>query len=198
MTREAVRQQLVQLQREGWVESRQDRGPARPRAGRPAISYSLTAAGDHLFPKHYDDLAMALIDGIAEKLGPEALKQVLAAVADARVQQSAPRLRGLPLAERVAALRGVYLAEDPFMTLEPAEGGFRLIEHNCPFLNVALNRPALCSVTVNALTRLLGVRVVREERFQNGDGRCVFRIFADEVVSRRGFFFEPPGPQPGG
>ena len=60
--------------------------------------------------------------------------------------------------------------------------GYRVIERNCPYLNAAMKRPALCSVTVNSLTRLLGVRVDREERFQNGDGRCVFRVYADEPV----------------
>jgi len=35
---------------------------------------------------------------------------------------------------------------------------------------------------VNALTQLLGVRVAREEKFQNGDGRCVFRIYGKEPV----------------
>jgi predicted ArsR family transcriptional regulator len=68
------------------------------------------------------------------------------------------------------------------MAVEPVEGGYRLIERNCPFINTAMNRPSLCSVSVNALTKVLGVRVAREEKFQNGDGRCVFRVYADEPV----------------
>jgi hypothetical protein len=45
-----------------------------------------------------------------------------------------------------------------------------------------MSRPALCSVSVNALTRLLGVRVRREETFQNGFGRCSFHVYADEPI----------------
>ena len=57
LTGEAVRQQLLQLQREGWIEAKVTRNPERGRTGRPATSYCLTEAGDHLFPKHYDTCA---------------------------------------------------------------------------------------------------------------------------------------------
>ena len=75
------------------------------------------------------------------------------------------------------------------MTAEPHDGGYRLVERNCPFLNTAMRRPALCSVSVNALTRLLGVRVEREEKFQNGDGRCVFRVHAAQPVDAANWAF---------
>jgi predicted ArsR family transcriptional regulator len=74
------------------------------------------------------------------------------------------------------------------MAVEQVENGYRLIERNCPYINTAMNRPSLCSVSVNALTKALGVRVEREEKFQNGDGRCVFRIHADEPVDEKAEF----------
>jgi predicted ArsR family transcriptional regulator len=45
-----------------------------------------------------------------------------------------------------------------------------------------MRRPALCSISVNAITRVLGYRVVRDEKFQNGDGRCVFRVLEDQPI----------------
>lgn len=175
-----MRQQLLQLQNEGWVEARIDR--ERPRTGRPATIYRLTEAGDHLFPKAYDALSVAVIDAIAEELGDDAVLRVLARVANDRVAATESLVRDLPLAARVDALKNWYLADDPYMDVERSGSDFRLIERNCPFLNTALERPALCSVSINALTRLLGVRVHREEKFQNGDGRCVFRVHAQEPV----------------
>jgi len=61
------------------------------------------------------------------------------------------------------------------------------------FLKVALQQPALCSVTVSILTQLLGVKVVRVERFQSGHGRCVFHIYKKQPVSAKNlkFQFEP-------
>jgi len=179
MSGEAVRQQLVQLQREGWIEALHDRAAGR-HSGRPAARYRLTQAGDHVFPKHYDALTVAGLDAVSSELGPEALDRILASLTDARARVWEQRLAGKSVRERVEALRGVYEGEDPFMEAEEVSGGFRLIEHNCPFLNVALERPALCSLTVSLLSRLLGFEVVREERFQSGDGRCSFRVLMDK------------------
>ncbi|HXT99298.1 MAG TPA: helix-turn-helix domain-containing protein [Polyangia bacterium] len=191
MSGEAIRQQLVQLQREGWVEAVVERAETSA-AGRPPARFRLTASGDHLFPKNYDALAVMLLDAVAGELGKPAFEKVLAAIADGRVRDWEPRMRGLTLAERVQALKAVYGTGDPYMEVEKVRGGFRLIERNCPFLNIALQRPALCSVTVSALSRLLGVRVVREERFQHGHGRCVFRVVSNEAADpKQGFALEP-------
>ena len=176
MSGEAVRQQLVQLQREGWIEAMHERAAAR-HSGRPAARYRLTQAGDHVFPKHYDALTVAVLDAVSAELGPEALDRILASLTEVRARQWEPRLA---VRERVEVLRGVYEGQDPFMDAEEVPGGFRLVEHNCPFLNVALERPALCSTTVSLLSRLLGFEVVREERFQSGDGRCAFRVLMDK------------------
>lgn len=190
MSGEAIRQQLVQLQREGWVEAIVERAEASA-AGRPPARFRLTESGDHLFPKNYDALAVMLLDAVAGELGKPAFEKVLAAIADGRVRDWEPRMRGLTLAERVQALKAVYGTGDPYMEVEKVRGGFRLIERNCPFLNIALQRPALCSVTVSALSRLLGVRVVREERFQHGHGRCVFRVISNEAADpKQGFALE--------
>lgn len=189
LTGEAVRQQLLQLQREGWVDTKAERNE-RARTGRPATIYRLTEAGDHLFPKAYDALSIAMMDAVAEELGNDALVRVLARVASDRIAASEPLVRDLPLAERVEAMRSWYLPDDPYMEVERVNGDYRLIERNCPFLNAALDRPALCSVTVSALSRLLGVRVHREETFQNGDGRCVFRVSAQEPVDSAAWSFQ--------
>lgn len=183
LTGEAVRQQLLLLQREGWIEAVVDRNSVRGRTGRPSTVYRLTDAGEHLFPKHYDALSIAVIDAVAEELGTEAAVRVLARVSNDRVSALAPQVEGRTLAQRLDVLHDWYVADDPHMTHEQDGDDYRLIERNCPFYNTAMNRPALCSVSVNALTRLLGVRVRREEKFQDGDGRCVFRVYANEPVT---------------
>lgn len=166
------------------------RASDRGRTGRPATSYALTEAGDHLFPKNYDLLNVAILDAIGEELGPEAAKSVLRNVYESRVAATEGALQGLPLEEKVEKLKGLYFESDPYMDAEKTDDGFRLIERNCPYFTTAMRRPILCSVSVNALTKLLGVRVEREEKFQLGDGRCVFRIRANEPVENWQFTLE--------
>jgi predicted ArsR family transcriptional regulator len=187
---EAVRQQLRQLEAAQLLVSRRKR-PEGQRVGRPTQVYALSTAGDHLFPKAYDELVVELIDTLAAALGPEALRQVLASFTDENVRQWAPHLQDKSLLERLEALKGIYLEDDAYMEVErdKVSGELQLVEWNCPFLNVALRRPALCSVTVSALSRLLRHTVTREKRFQDGDGRCVFRVHLDQPVNTEAFRF---------
>src|SRR4051812_45477044 len=198
MSGEAVRQQLLQLQREGWVEAVRDEAHEK-RSGRPAAHYRLTPAGDHLFPKNYDQLGVALLDAVSGHLGPDALSRVLAGMTDAQVKMWEPRLAGKTLHEKLQALTSLY---DPqggntaYAHVENGGGGLRLVEQNCPYLNVARERPAICSISVSLLSSLLGLEVVREERFQDGDGRCVFRVYEERPLSedQRGWRPEPAKP----
>src|SRR4029078_12609114 len=100
LTGEAVRQQLLQLQRDGWIEARVDRAPERGRTGRPATTYTLTAAGDHLFPKEYDTLNVAMLDAIGDELGAEGLIRVLRRLTDDKVAETEPALQGLTLEQK--------------------------------------------------------------------------------------------------
>lgn len=179
-TREAARQHVKALEREGWIA--RDEPVAEDRPGRPSIRYRLTDAGDHLFPKHYDAMSIELIDTLMERLGKPGLQDMLAAITDRQVERWQAELDGLDLADKLDRLKGIYFEDDPYTRVERDGDGFVLIERNCPFLNVALQRPALCSVTVSTLSRLLGVRVYREARFQDGDRHCAFRVRPDRPL----------------
>jgi predicted ArsR family transcriptional regulator len=187
ISREGARQQLQLLEREGWISRASVQAPES--AGRPAVSFQITPAGDHHFPKNYDALSMTLVDAVASQLGPEALTKLLESITEQQVRQWEPRLAGKSLPERIKALKGIYIEEDPHISMRKDARGYVLVERNCPFLNVALRRPQLCSITLNTLTRLLGVKVVREERFQDGDRRCVFRILEDQPIDPAAYRF---------
>jgi predicted ArsR family transcriptional regulator len=179
-TAEAVRLQVRQLEGEGLVEP-SERASADG-AGRPAYRYGLTRAGEHLFPKRYGDLAAMLLDLVDRRLGSEAVREVLAAAVEAKVASWRPRLAGCQsLAEQLDVLRGIYVDDDPWVEVVERDGQLVLIERNCPYLDVAERRPALCSLTVHSLCRLLGRRVERVRRFQDGDGRCEF-VVSDEPI----------------
>lgn len=194
MTREGARQWLQALEAEGAIARTTPRETGG--AGRPAVSFALTPEGEHLFAKNYDSLAVSLVDAVADQLGQEALVKLLAAITEQQVKEWEPKLAGKSLPERIKALKGIYFEEDPHTSVRKDARGYVLIERNCPYLNVAMRRPHLCSVTVSTLTRLLGVRVVREARFQDGDRRCVFRVLEDQPVDLSRFSFALESSEP--
>jgi len=131
-----------------------------------------------------------LLNAVGEELGPDAALRVLERVSNDRVAAFAPSVEGRTMEEKLGVLTGWYFEGDPHMDFASAGDDYVLIERNCPYYNTAMHRPALCSVTVNALTRLLGVRVARQETFQNGDGRCVFHVYAQQPVTDPRFALE--------
>ncbi len=182
ITYEAVRQQLRELGQAGWVTA----DPAAPAAaagrkrGPASRQYRLSAAAEHLFPKQYDELSVELVQRALEQFGGAGVVAMLARMTQSRVARWAPRLRGLGVKEKLKALSALYGDRDAWMQVQWRDGAPALIERNCPFLNVATAHPAICSVSVNTLSQLLGCKVVREQRFQAGHGRCVFRVRLDE------------------
>lgn len=177
---EATRQHLETLTHEGWL-----RGAGRRKSlaqGRPATQFALTSAGDHLFPKHYDQLSVEMFDTLADNFGDDGVRTLLASLTDKQVAHWSPRLSGLSLEQRLQALRGIYFEQDPYTHVERDGDDYLLVERNCPFLNLAVRQPRLCSVTVSTLRRLLGVYVYREQRFQDGHRRCVFRVCSQSPI----------------
>ncbi len=190
VTYEATRQQVRQLEEGGLVRSQQRANPSG--TGRPLRYYSLSVAGEQQFPKRYGALAIALIEAVDEALGRESLRQVLAAISDKQVTGWAAQLADKDLRQRLEELREIYLEDDPFTEVRDGDEGPQLVERNCPYLRTALERPALCSVTVSTLEQLLGRRVSRVKRFQDGDGCCVFQAHVEDVLDaeQQGFRFE--------
>lgn len=180
LSAEGVRQQLAQLQRDRWVEatvSREEGG----RAGRPPALFRLSREGEHLFPKAYDRLNLTLLDAVRDSLGEEALDRVLNRIADEWTEAWAPRVAGLSMPARMQALKSIYQDGDAYMDV--TSDGNHLVERNCPYLTTAMKRPVVCCVTVNVLSRLLGAKVVREQRFQDGHGCCAFRVDPSQPIA---------------
>lgn len=185
ITYEAVRQQIAELVRAGWVARNAAAAAAaggvpEPKPGPASRQYRLSPAAEHLFPKHYDELSVELVQRVLERFGGAGVVEILSGMTDARVARWAPLLEGLSLEKKLGALMSLYEDQDAYMQVEWQEGKPALIERNCPFFNVAQKHPAICSVTVNTLERLLGFEVLREQRFQAGHGRCVFRVRLEE------------------
>jgi predicted ArsR family transcriptional regulator len=191
---EAVRQQIAELARAGWVTAGRAPAPAgdtaRPagaadrKPGPASRQYRLSAAAEHLFPKHYDELSVELVQHVLERFGGAGVVEILSRMTDARVARWAPLLKRMSLKQKLRALSSLYEDKDAYMEVDWQESAPALIERNCPFFNVAQKHPAICSVSVNSLARLLGFKVVREQRFQAGHGRCVFRVRLDEPRPR--------------
>ncbi len=177
---EGTRQHLIQLERSGWV-TRRDAKDSAGRSGRPASVYFVSPRGEVFFPKKYEELTLAVLEAVAELHGEAAVDAALARITDEKVKHWTARLRGKSLEQKLELLKNYYREGDEFTSVT-RDRGLALIERNCPFLDVARSKPALCCTTINVLSRVLGFEVHRRRTFQAGDGCCEFEVRVDRPL----------------
>lgn len=172
LTSTGVRQHLTILERDGLIDARDERG----RVGRPSLMYRLTAAGDALYPKKYDELANALIEEARALLGADALQRLMKNVAARFADSYASRLEGKPSAERLEETARII--EDRGNITESRWSGddYLIEQHTCPFWDVATRNSAVCAMDVEFVRRLAGADARLSTSLLRGDSCCTFRI----------------------
>jgi predicted ArsR family transcriptional regulator len=170
-----VRRHLTALAADGLVEQATC---VRSGLGRPPAGWRLSASGMEMFPRHYDTLAMELLEDMA----PTELASALGRLNDRQVAQYDAALTGsVELDERVAALAELrdqagYLAE----WSDEGDGSLVVTENNCAVHRVAEHQPAVCAMELALMRRVLGpgVDVTRISHAMAGDAVCSYRIRA--------------------
>jgi predicted ArsR family transcriptional regulator len=173
LTATGIRQHLTVLERDGLVESREERG----HVGRPALVYRLSPEGDGLYPKKYDELANALIEEARKVLGPQALAQLMKSVANRFAAPHAARLSGKPLDERVEAAGRILEARGNVVTQSvDANGEYSVCKHTCEYWNVATKNSIICALDVEFVRQLAGADARLTTSLLRGDDCCTFHI----------------------
>jgi len=173
ITVSAVRQHLNGLAADGLVTHRQMKaGP-----GRPKHLYRLTAAAEAQFPKTYGELTNELLDYAADE-DPALVERLFAKRRKRRIAEAKARMAGRPFDEKVAELARI-LDEDGYLAdyeLAP-DGTFRIVEHNCAILSVALRYGSACSSELEFLRAVLPeASVTRTSHRVAGAHHCGYEV----------------------
>lgn len=173
VTVSGIRQHLAALQAEGLVEHEARRG----QPGRPRFYFSLSSAGENLFPKAYHSFADELLIFLEDE-DPKLLDRIFALRVERRLMRLRPRLANLTLPEQVAELAEAVSREGYMADSEVNDdGSVTLYERNCAVLDLARNHPAICENECELIKSALPqASVVRLEHVLDGDPRCTYRI----------------------
>ncbi|HEX4245305.1 MAG TPA: ArsR family transcriptional regulator [Acidimicrobiales bacterium] len=168
----AIRQQLLRLDEDGLVtHHRQAEG-----RGRPTHRYQLTPSAEFLFPKRYGDLTTELLGYLG---GPasDQVDDLFEQRRQRRLDGALPRLAGLALGEQVGELARI-LDEDGYLAdVEPWEGGWRIVEHNCAILSVASGFRQACRSEIAFIRDALpDAQVTRVSHILDGAHVCAYEI----------------------
>jgi len=175
LTSTGIRQHLSVLERDGLVHVQETRG----RIGRPALVYSLTPAGDALFPNRYDDLSNLLLDEVRALAGTKGLQAVLMRVAHRSAEPYRARMQPKKLPQRIEETVAVInergcLADASTRDADADE--FLINQYTCPFPNVARLHRGVCAMEVEFIKQLTGGDVRLTNSLLRGDACCTYRV----------------------
>jgi len=171
LTDNALRRHLTELVGAGLVNyQREIRGQ-----GAPVFAYSLSDAGEALFPRAYVDPLLDALDALREREGIGAVVQLFRRRWDVIAAQAKPRLAALPLAERAQLLAELLTVEGYMTEAVIGEGAAATIrQHNCAIREIALRFPEVCSAEAEFIASVLDTPVERRSHLKDGCRACEY------------------------
>lgn len=168
----AVRQQLVVLERDGLVvEEPVRRGPTKP-----TLEFSLTAEADKLFPQAYDKMLDAVLKEVRNQFGPPAVRQIFEGLAKRAAGRARERITAETKEERVAQLTELLRESGVVAEYSLIDGGFAVHEHNCPYSETAKEHPEVCQVIHRVIDETIGGKHEQTESLARGGKECRFEL----------------------
>ncbi len=175
----AVRQQLVVLERDGLVAER----PVRRGPTKPTYEFSLTADADKLFPQAYDKMLSAVLRELREQFGGAGVQRVFDGLSRRAVERARLSVTASEPEERVAQLTEMLRKNGVVAEYSLIDGGFALHEHNCPYSSAAKEHPEVCQVIHHVLEETLGGEHAQTESLAQGGKECRFELHPQQKVS---------------
>jgi predicted ArsR family transcriptional regulator len=177
LTPTAVRQHLDGLAELGLAEATTIARTGE--RGRPATRWRLTPMARSLFPDRHADLTVELLELVRDRLGEEALDDLIDARTEKQHDAYETALGATAGRERLDRLAGVRSAEGYAAEVvdAPDGDGVLLVEHHCPICDAASTCRGLCRAELDLFRSVLpDADVDREQHLLSGDARCTYRI----------------------
>lgn len=147
----AVRQHLSALRSAGYIAARQQRG----QPGRPADRFHTTELTEAMFVNDSSNLPIELLSHMEEE-DPELVTRVFERRRQRRVAETANKLAGKSLGQKVAVLTAELDAEGYLADFDKIDSThYRLNLHSCPMWTVATRYGQACATELDFLRELL-------------------------------------------
>jgi predicted ArsR family transcriptional regulator len=168
----AVRQQLVVLERDGLVvETAVRRGPTKP-----TLEFSLTPGADKLFPQSHDKLLDAVLREVRDQFGSPAVERIFEGLSKRAVERARTRITAGEPEAKVAQLAEMLRENGVVAEYSLIDGGFALHEHTCPYSVVSKEHPEMCQVIHHVIDETIGGDHVQTESLAAGGKECRFEL----------------------
>jgi predicted ArsR family transcriptional regulator len=174
----AVRQQLVVLERDGLVaETPVRRGPTKP-----TYEFSLTPDADRLFPQAYDKMLSAVLRELRSQFGTAGVERVFDGLSRRAIGRARLSVTAQEPEAKVAQLTEMLRKSGVIAEYSLIDGGFALHEHSCPYSSAAKEHPEVCQVIHQVIDETIGGTHEQTESLAHGGRECRFELHPTETV----------------
>jgi predicted ArsR family transcriptional regulator len=174
----AVRQQLVVLERDGLVaETPVRRGPTKP-----TYEFSLTPDADKLFPQGYDKMLTAVLREVRAQFGTPAVERIFEGLSRRAIERARSEVTAADPETKVAQLTDMLRKSGVVAEYSLIDGGFAVHEHTCPYSDAAKENPEVCQIIHDVLDETIGGEHSQTESLAHGGKECRFEIHPKEMV----------------
>jgi DeoR family suf operon transcriptional repressor len=143
--------------------------------GRPRLVFRPAPLSKGMYPKGYVKVATSALGFIEDRLGKEAVIGVFNRLENESVEEYAGVIGSGSLAEKMRRLASArsdegYMAE----SRKTKSGDVELLQHNCPWSELASKYPGICEVERTMLEKVLGTEVKEAAKNIPGVEPCRF------------------------
>jgi predicted ArsR family transcriptional regulator len=170
----AIRQQLVILERDGLVTGKS----VRRGKTKPTHEYELTAQANRYFPQAYDRMLNAVLREVRLSGGDAAVSQIFERIGKRASEKMVERVAGKSVGEKVDAIAASIRAAGVTVDVERQGDVLVLREHNCPYASVVAENPECCTAIHTVLDAVIDTGVTQTESLATGGNACRFEVAA--------------------
>lgn len=175
VTATAVRQRLVRLMAQGYI----DRAVDRAGRGRPSHRYALTSAGRRKTGANFGDLAIALWTEIRAISDPEVRGGLIQRLSRRLAEMYGDRIEGETVETKMQAVAALFNDRQVPFVVEPTSGPNQLpvlTALACPYPDLAEQDPAICAMERMLFSELVGENLKLSKCRLHGEDCCTFEV----------------------
>jgi len=174
VTRAAVQQHVISLERSGLVEP----GEFVKTAGRPIRLYVITEAGINLFPKQYSWFSELVLEDIRETQGDEGLAKFMKRLGERTAESLKPQMAGLNEQEKTDFLISTMreMGYQAALHADEISQDASISACNCVYHNIAMKYEQVCEFDRSLIGSILNKDVEQLRCMAKGAQVCEFKL----------------------
>jgi len=168
----SVRHHLSNLEKEGLIAAEEERHGV----GRPRLLYSLTEDGMERFPTKYLRLTTRLLAQMKESMPGPIVASLFNQIAEDLASQYASDIKGLNMEERLDFVKELLAQEGFTVEWEKKEGQYEIHEISCPYYQIGIAHPEVCTVDQTLISKMLAVPANKVQCILSGGAHCTYVV----------------------